>query len=453
MKKQNFILFYFFLNLALLHGQNPVLESYIAEGMASNSALKQRQLDYTKSLLALKEAKGLFFPEVSVNARYTLADGGRVISFPVGDLLNPVYNTLNMLTASNQFPEIENEEFNFYRAKEHETKVSLIQPIYNSDIIHNVRIKSDLSEISRISVDQYKRELIMEIKSSYYTFQKAWYLNALIDSTLLLVKENLRVSNSLYKNDLLTVDAVYRSEAEVGSVLAEKAKAQSMLIGSRAYFNFLLNRPLDSAIELFSEDPGPIIDSPAVFQEEAVANREEIGMVRKTMEVNGHVAAMQQGAATPDLFAAIDYGYQGEEFTFTQDDDFILASLVFRWTLFQGMANRNKVKQTKIEAEKLKELLSEAEQKIKMQVLTNYYEAMAALEALEAAQKRVTSAKRAFRLIERKYAEGQASLLEFIDARTSFTNAGSNMIIALNDYFIRLAQLEYAAGEIDINQF
>ena len=72
----------------LTQAQNPILEEYIREGLASNQALKQRQLDYAVNLAALKEAKGLFFPDISFNARYTLAEGGRMIEFPVGDLLN-----------------------------------------------------------------------------------------------------------------------------------------------------------------------------------------------------------------------------------------------------------------------------------------------------------------------------------------------------------------------------
>ncbi len=124
-----------------LQAQNLHLDAYIREGLESNKGLKQKQLDYASDLSALKEAKGLFFPDISLNARYTVAKGGRTIEFPVGDLLNPVYSTLNMLTVSETFPQIENQEFSFYRPTEHETKLSLVQPIFNSDIVQNYRIR------------------------------------------------------------------------------------------------------------------------------------------------------------------------------------------------------------------------------------------------------------------------------------------------------------------------
>ena len=135
------------LSAGMAPAQNPILDDYIRMGLQSNQALKQKQLDYARSLSVLKGAKGLFMPDVSLNARFTVAQGGRSINFPVGDLLNPVYSTLNVLTNSEMFPMINNEEFPFLRPKEHETKVSLVQPIFSSEIIQNHRIQRQYVEI------------------------------------------------------------------------------------------------------------------------------------------------------------------------------------------------------------------------------------------------------------------------------------------------------------------
>lgn len=429
------------------HCQNPVLEVYINKGIASNHALKQRQLDYNQSLVALKEARGLFFPDVSLSARYTVADGGRVITFPVGDLLNPVYTTLN-------FPmEVENQEFRFYRPKEQETKLTLVQPIYNSDLIHNARIREEYSKLARVDMEQYKRNLIREIKTAYYNYQKAWYLAALVDSTLLLVMENHRVSKTLYENDLVTVDAVYRSEAEVSSVRVQQARARGQVQSARSYFNFLINRPLDSDIERYAEEPADLLISLEAAQEEAVNHREEMTSVKRYQALNAHKRRMQQGNATPDLFGMVDYGFQGEEYSFTGSDDFVLASVVLRWQLFQGMSNRNKIRQTRIEGEKLVQVMGETEQKIRMQVIDQYYKVLAAYQAIEAAEKQVSAAEKAFSYIDRKYRENQATLLAFIDARTSYTSAKSNLIITVNDYFIQQAGLEFAMAGINLENY
>ena len=430
----------------LATAQNPILERYISEGLQSNQSLKQRQLDYAAQLSALKEAKGLFFPGVSLNARYTVAEGGRQIEFPVGDMLNPVYSTLNLLTASNLFPQIENQTFSFYRPKEHETKVSLVQPIFNSELIQNYKIKQNHAEIARIGVDRYKRELIKEITQAYYGYQKAYNLVELADTSFYLVKENLRVSQRLFDNDKVTKDAVYRSESELSKVEVQQAQANNMLQASLAYFNFLLNRSLDDPIELGSEDPVPPIVSLDDASLMAIQNRDELRQIEQYQQLNLHVTKLHRGSNCPGLFGVVDYGFQGEKYSFTQDDDFLLASLVMKWNLFQGNANHQKVQQSKIEGERLGEIYSETEQQIRLEVINHFYGLQAAYESVQSAGKQTQSAMRAYELIDRKYSEGQSSLLELIDARTSLTSAAANLIISQSEYFIRLADFEYAMG-------
>src|SRR5689334_19889961 len=93
--------------------QGPILENYIQEGLKNNLQLKQEQLNYERSLENLAQARALFLPYVGANATYQFADGGRKISIPVGDLMNPVYSTLNQITGTNKFPQIANSNTNF----------------------------------------------------------------------------------------------------------------------------------------------------------------------------------------------------------------------------------------------------------------------------------------------------------------------------------------------------
>lgn len=430
----------------ILPAQNPHLEAYISEGLESNKGLKQKQLDYAVDLAALKEAKGLFLPDLSLNARYTVARGGRTIEFPVGDLLNPVYSTLNMLTGSQTFPQIENQEFSFYRPTEQETKVSLVQPIFNSDIVQNYRIRKQYAEIARIDVDRYKRELIKEITKAYYDFSKASNLLALADTSFSLVEENLRVSQRLFENDKVTIDAVYRSESELSRVEVQRAQAQNMVESSRAYFNFLLNRSLNAPVELMAESPVP----PGISLEDAnklaLQNRDELQQIEEYMQLNQHVTSLHRGKNVPGVFGVVDYGFQGEQYSFTNEDDFMLASLVLRWNIFQGSTNHQKVQQSRLEGEKLDELYLETQQQISLEVINNFYGVKAAFESVESAGKQTRSAMRAYELINLKYREGQSSLLELIDARTSLTGAAANSIIARSEFFSRLADFECALG-------
>jgi len=61
----------------------------------------------------LEVARSMFLPNITFDLTYSHADGGRSIDLPIGDMLNPVYATLNQLTNSPNFPQIQNEQINF----------------------------------------------------------------------------------------------------------------------------------------------------------------------------------------------------------------------------------------------------------------------------------------------------------------------------------------------------
>ncbi|HJR99987.1 MAG TPA: TolC family protein, partial [Flavobacterium sp.] len=146
------------------------LDNYIQIGLTTNEVIKQHNFDINKSVYALKEARSFFYPTVSLNANYTKAEGGRTIDIPIGDLLNPVYNTLNQITNSNAFPALQNQSVlinpdNFYDAKIH-----TIMPLLNFEIIYNKRIKKQQNSLQKIELEIYKRELVKEIKIAYYKY-------------------------------------------------------------------------------------------------------------------------------------------------------------------------------------------------------------------------------------------------------------------------------------------
>jgi outer membrane protein TolC len=154
-------------------GAQTNLDSYIKTALVNSETIKQQQFLLTKSLYALKEAKSLFLPSVGFNATYTIADGGRTVDIPVGDLVNPVYKTLNQMTGTNNFRQLQNQSIllnpnNFYDAK-----IRTTYPILNAEIEYNRKIKTQQYNLQQIEINLYKRELVKEVKNAYYKYMQA----------------------------------------------------------------------------------------------------------------------------------------------------------------------------------------------------------------------------------------------------------------------------------------
>jgi len=425
--------------------QESLLEDYIQLGLENNLALQQKQADYEMSLKALKSAGGLFYPNLGIDARYTIARGGRIIEFPVGDMLNPVYSTLNQLLQANQFPQIENEEFPFYRPTEQETKLTLVQPVFNPKIIYNYQIEKEKVNAVRTDVDIYKRELILEIKTAYYNYLKTVYLQQLVEETRNLLEENLRVSKSLYENDKVTSDVVYRSEAELEKIWVTQAEVEKSHQTARAYFNFLLNKPLNEEIQVPEyKSISELTLSTDIDQQviSGIDSREELSQLRTYQNINEKYLKLTRSSNFPNLFIAMNYGFQGEEYSFTADDDFMLASVVLQWNLFQGFKNRADVQQAKIASHQLELKQLEVQKQIELQIISAYYDMQAAAKSIDASLAQAEASGKAFKVVNEKYRNGQAALIEFTDARTNMTTSRQNLIIAWFDYRIKEAEFE-----------
>ncbi len=433
------------------------LDNYVKEALGNNIALNQKELSYQKSLAALKEAKAMFFPTLSLQARYSVARGGRAFEIPIGDLMNPVYTNLNLVNSIGkandptypefpEYPQIENEQVNFLREKEHETKLRLAFPIFNSAILNNHRINENKSEMDKISVEVYKQELVKEVKTGYFNYLKAREAVQLFENTLDLVNENLRTAESLYRNQKVTIDEVYAAEAQVKEVEQQLAAAQKNENVGKAYFNFLLNRTYNTFIEIMpAKDFPKSVIALEQARKMAFQQRGEFQQYNYALALQDNKIKLDKGNRLPNLTLVGDYGFQGETYSFTSEDDFVMGSLVMSWDLFNHQT-KHKVQQSKIEKEIIAQQRAETRQQIGLQVVSAFYELETALKSIELAQAQEDSAKKAFRLVNKKYQQGQANLVQFTDARTRLTNSGQKLIIARYDYQMKLAEFERAIG-------
>lgn len=433
------------------------LDDYIQEGLKTNIVLQQKQASYEKSLLALKEAKAYYYPEIFLQARYSVSEGGRTIDLPIGDMLNPVYTTLNQITsqlyalgmASDVFPlmSVDNQEIQFFRPKEHETKLSLRQALFSSDIYFNQKIKDGLSEIEKIDIDLYKRHLVAEIKTAYFNYLKAVQLQSMLEKNKEVLQEFLRVNQKLYENDKVTIEKIYQSESELSKLEIEFANADKNLKMAVSYFNFLLNRNLDEEI---NKDSYMLQVCNVAYLQEAMnigmTSREELSKLNTYIKTNDYNIKLNKFKKAPELFLAVDYGFQGEEYRFTADDDFVIASLVLKWNIFNGLKNQSKLRQVQIQKDILQNQYAEAKSQINLQVRNAYYDLEASSKAIQSSEKELISSKAVFNIIQKKYREGMVNYLEFINALNAQSASEEKLIIYTYDYQIKYAEFEKAAA-------
>jgi outer membrane protein len=402
-----------------------------------------------RSLLALKEAKSLYQPSTWLDGQYFLSQGGRQINIPVGDLVNPVYATLNQLTSSNRFPQIENVSEQLNPNNFYDLRIKTALPLINKELDYNKKVKEKQITLLQQEADVYTRELVKEVKSGYYSILMAKKAVVIYTSALSLVKENLRVNRSLLSNGKSLPAYVSRAESELFQVEAQLTNAVEQVKKAEAWFNALLNRPINAAIDIEEIKLTSFIKPSDSLNSSA---REELFQLNTVRSIQTELLKLNQAYRTPKLTAFVDLAAQDFNFTIRSQSFFYLGGIQFSMPIYS--ANRNKLKmrqteldlkQTEVNALDIKNKLDVVVFQAKSQVNTSYERYLSSLKQEEAANQY-------FRLIERGYKEGINSFIEWLDARNQLTQAQLQKEIVLYTYLNALAELERQTASFPINR-
>lgn len=406
--------------------QNGVLQEYISQGVESNLTLLNAVLDRDSAVSELRSARGRFMPEVSLEASYTLASGGRTIGFPLGDLFNPVYGTLNELTGSQRFPtNLENVNEQLLPDNFHETKIRIVQPLFNSDIYFSYRAQRDLVSAREARLRAVENELIKEIRLSYHYYFASTDQLAILESNRELVQELVRTTESLVRNGKATIDQKYTAEFELTELDGNIAEARRRQQTAQARFNQLLNRELTAPIlrdEAYFESRSDYPET-NLLQETSLLVRPEFAELSASRASATNLLSMNRATAIPDLFVVGDLGYQGRNYTFNSDQDFWFVQFGMRWSLFRGFQNREKIARSRIALNQIDNRYRELEQEIQLRVADARNAVTAAEVREQAAVAGLEAAESGFRIVKRRYEENSALLVEYLRAQDMYTRA------------------------------
>ncbi len=438
-----------------------VAEALVAEALETNLGLAAVEASVDQRLAALDRARARFLPTIDLQLRYSQADGGRQIEFPVGDLLNPVYESLNaLLAAAGQpapFTPIDNVNFSFLRDREQESVLRLTQPIYDARIAAERRGAAYGYDAARYGLQAYRLRLARDVRQSYYRWLAAREAVGVLEATVALARENERVNDSLHRNGKVTLDLKLRAEAERLEVEQQLVRARATEGLARRYLNLLCNAPLERVPEAVSVTDADLPrlaalipgDGGASLEESAVGRRAELRELEAGVAAAGELENAARAAYKPQFALAVDTGTQGTDWDYGDQDPYVMASVIVRFNLFNGGGDRAAIRGARARRAELAAGRELAEQQVRIEV----QEALSDLEVAEAslatAGRRVAAAEAAFTIVARKRDLGQVSPADYLDAQRALTQARLNGNVTRFEALAALAQVEYAVGGLE----
>jgi outer membrane protein TolC len=257
----------------------------------------------------------------------------------------------------------------------------------------------------------------------------------------------------MFSSGVVTKADILRSELDVAKAELGLTKTRSSVDLAKNSFNLIIGGKLDDPVNLDEEDfkiGGITAPDYNEFLAIAYSERPEWRIVSYGKDIADKQSLASYSGYIPSFLLSGSYGYNDVNDTVMKTDNNLKSwnmALVGSWTLFDGLATPNKVKEAYakyVEAAKNKELL---EKNIAIDVKNACSNLNSAVDEMKLARKALELADENYKIAELRYSSGVGTNVEVMDAKTLYTSAKLDLLQAEFDYELAKAAVNKAVGK------
>ena len=424
-----------------LRGQ-AILDQYVKQAIEQNLSIDEKQAMERKQEFALEHAGKLAGPEVNFLTTYTVAYKGRSIELPLGDLLNPVYDALNDITGTNNFPPVANQEFNFLPNNFYDARLRITQPVLQPEIKYNKLIKKEEVNLAELQTDETIRDLTQQVKTAYIQWMRASEAIYIMDQGITLLNENKRITESLIKNGQAIPSALMRIQSDIEHLSALREKSLSNKVNAAAHFNFLLNRPGGTEIL-----PDIFEGVPSIPVQLDISGREELQQIQTGKKIQELALQLEEKQHAPTLGLQVDLGSQA----FAADwGGYVLGGVQLEIPIWDNKKSQLKQKEWKAQLDATEAHYEWTKNAFDVQMEAEIENLRSDIELYNSFTDLLASNQRFYDETVRRYKEGLSNYIELLDARTEVTSTQLEQNLAKYQAWLRHINIERMAASTSI---
>ena len=388
-----------------------------------------------------KKAFTNFLPSVSAQYSYTQLDETPMTRTALGTVITTIPqvitgNTVQVGTRDN-----------------YQLSATVSQPVFTGLALLSQYELSRLGlDVARISREQARLDLILQVKQSYYGVLQAEKSLEVAQQSVKQLQAHLEVAQSFYDVGMVPKNQVLQAEVTLAQALQDRTLAENRLLYAQAGLNTLLRRPLDTPMtleDILCQRPlGKTVDESMAL---GLEKRPEVRAAKSRIDMSDQNVRLARSALFPNVAVQYNYTTQGDTWRvngsdYLNDPDSWSVSAVASWDIWQWGRNYDAVQVSKTKQSQAKNALIQVEDAVRLEVKSSYLDLQAADKNIAVASKAVEQAEENFRMSEERYREQVATFTEVTDAQTLLTSARNNHYRALYQFCLAWAALERAMG-------
>lgn len=438
--------------------QTLTLEEAIQIALENNTDIKVAMMGSDKSRAAVREAFGYALPSLDASADFSHFLKKPKMPFPDFEALltNATYNILfdeNIIPRDDsKFLPVETQLQSFALNNAYAASLTLTQILFNSAVFKGIGA-------SQVYYDLSVAELRNTISKTKLNVEKTFYGSLLTKELLVITQssfensqENFKNVNALFEQGFVSDFDRMQAEVRVENIRPVLLQMENMLATTLNDLKLVLgvNQGLDIDVK------GDFVYTPEDLPDEAdiidfaLANNYGLQSMKLKMDLDEAFIELDVSEYWPTLTAFGNFLYAGssDEWNF-QNYNATTVGLSFSMNLWQGNRTKNRVEQSTISYKQTGEQFGLLKEYVTNQVKAKFLEMKRVQSLVEAQQRNVELAERAYNLSTIRYQEGTGNQLEVQNADVALRQARINRIQSIHSYIITKYELEQLMGKIN----
>jgi outer membrane protein len=416
-------------------------EDCVRMALEKNHSLmaQSERLDAARAVVG--QAGSYFLPKLTLSETYMRSDNP-VMAF--GSKLNQGgFTAADFDPAKLNNPDAV-DNFNF--------RAELVQPVFNGgrEMVGYKRAKLGLRAAEK-ELQRTRDETVFQVTKAYYGVLLAAEYVKVADKAYDTTTRHLASAQQFFDQGMIVESEVLLAKVRLAEVKQMRIKAVNSLDTAKAALNMFMGREQDSPVEPSGvlagcEGPGKL----GQYLDEAKGMRPDLaGMEINVRNMEAGVDMARTGYL-PDLNLIGRYELDDKDPFRGRGKSYTVMG-VLSWNVFDGFLTTKKTSEARANYNAAGHMYEQMKQGVLLEVRQAYNSAVEAGQRVDVARTAVDEGEEALRIIERRFDNGMARMLDVLDAETALTRARTNLAQALYDQNVSMASLRLATGAMSYN--
>jgi len=430
----------------------------ILKALKNNNNVRIANMDVVKAETAVNEAYGYAYPTVDFSTDFSHFLTKPKTPFPDFEALltNATYKILFdekvLPQDDNKYLPIATKLQSFAQTNSFESRITVTQTLFNSTVFRGIGASQYYLDLSKEKLKSVVSKTISDVKKAFYGVLLSRDLLDIVEASLKNAEENFADLKSHYEQGLVSDFDRLQVEVQVENIRPKVLELKRNLHDAQNSLKILLGISQTEEIELDGSlnysDENILEESDAVSY--ASENNYDLRTLKSKRKVDEAFIALETANYWPMLTAFGNYSYAGssDDLKFNTYSS-TLVGLNLRINLFNGGRTANRVEQAEIGVKQSDEQIVLTKEFLIQQIKSKLYELNKVKSEINALERTVGLASKAYEIARARYNSGQGTQLEIKNADLELNTARTNRLQSVYSYITAKTELDQLLGRIE----